>query len=745
MRIQTYVKYLQILALSTLAVMPGASADSTILSEGEFRSIANELAPKVNLFRDVWKVDPKAEFYGGTTRDFLYWVLRQFVDSHSEIEKKATLKRLRALQWIDVSEFIYSESDVDIISENAMPFRPENYRVRKIDAISPEILNPATPLGMNERNQGYIPAEKIRLGAKGVINSKDLGNGVREILSGKLTVHFANPEIFAKTLYAVNRENHPVLLALRYLRLLAVDYYHEHGTRYPVEVKIPPEMEPVLRSLFEEVRRPQTLLPYFQSPRFTTWFNASIDKAFRSYSNPTAAMALMRHYKIDSLVGIYPEIKSLFNYLFAVRYNPDEVAKKFAEFNTSPERLFTPLSSLLPDRTLLHGTATETAFRAILFQGLIASEKGTAGAGGYGAPMRNINLPLGYAKGDQGRIVKWELKSNTRLIDLTQGEGKRIYELLGADAEKVAAYFGADLLRYPYDSEAYVLKNSEAIESITGLTRELRPSSWFYKHAATVADSTAFLHFIRNLHLQSFTPEEVIAIVSMVELEPTELRKAIESIQRLENLSERASIIALLFDWGKASPIFNKNPALRLAIDELIDSYFSTFEQMLPRTKLTGDAFSNAWNFFDANITVALKDPQRFRKLLKRIQSEEMGSFLARHLKKQIERGNADLEPIIEDYIDFAFKLKNPWNDGLFINSTTTLSSGNRVKAVQSFLLNKENYTYPGYSRDGGRRMLPNEKVISLIKQEIQWAGLIDSDSVIGTFKRCILFLKKSW
>ena len=97
-----------------------ASAGVEQISEQEFRTLAAELAPKVNLFRDIWSRDPEAEFYGGTSRDFLYWLKGQFVEAHSPKEAMALAERLRELPVIDVKSFIIGDSDIDVVTKKPM-------------------------------------------------------------------------------------------------------------------------------------------------------------------------------------------------------------------------------------------------------------------------------------------------------------------------------------------------------------------------------------------------------------------------------------------------------------------------------------------------------------------------------------------------------------------------------------------------------------------------------------------------
>src|SRR3989338_7551235 len=81
----------------------------------EFQQLAQELAPKVDLFRDIWEKDPAAEFYGGTTRDFLYWVKGKFRGAESHEQALQVMKQLRQREQIDIKEFLMPDSDVDII------------------------------------------------------------------------------------------------------------------------------------------------------------------------------------------------------------------------------------------------------------------------------------------------------------------------------------------------------------------------------------------------------------------------------------------------------------------------------------------------------------------------------------------------------------------------------------------------------------------------------------------------------
>ena len=64
----------------TLASSVLAHADP-LLTVDEFRRFAGAVAPRVNLFKDVWEKNPDAELFGGTSRDFLYWWKGELVDA----------------------------------------------------------------------------------------------------------------------------------------------------------------------------------------------------------------------------------------------------------------------------------------------------------------------------------------------------------------------------------------------------------------------------------------------------------------------------------------------------------------------------------------------------------------------------------------------------------------------------------------------------------------------------------------
>ncbi len=498
-----------ILALFLLA----PSRASAELSVDEFRALARELAPKVNLFADAWAQDPEAEFYGGTTRDFLYWVKGQLAEGK-------TPEQLRKLEHIDVRDFIIGDSDVDIVSKKYLSLSPGNYGVRKIDSIKPDRFDATTTAGKDELRQGYIPVEKIRLGGKGFIPWSGVGDGIGEIHSGRVTVHFATDEEFQGTEFAKKKLNHPVLLALRFLRLAAINYYRSHGKGYPNRealFDLDKASAEAVRAVIRKAADSEELKPYLAETKFSEWLNASVKKAFLSYTNPNAAKALFDEFGVPDLLLRYPKGIEPYNVFLFERYpQPDLVKAHLAAFGTTEQALFTPIKQVFPDLQFFHGTRTDGSFRAILFQGILPSEGGSAGRGLYGVARRNISFSEKWA-GDPKRVVSFTLGEGTRLIDITQGEGQRLFKAFGGTEDAFADYFGADILRYPYGSEeAFVVKNSGVLSGPQGDRVQLLSFSKLHERAAEIHDREAFGGFLELLKLNQVSTRELKLLLKTV-------------------------------------------------------------------------------------------------------------------------------------------------------------------------------------------------------------------------------------
>lgn len=513
---------------STVRAQPQPIADTSVaalpVSFEEFKSLATELAPKVNLFRDVWTLDPQAEFYGGTSRDYLYWLKGKLRAARTPEDLHTIVADLRSQPVIDVREFILFESDVDVVSKRQLAIQADRYGVKKIDPISAERFDPATPAGQNELNQGFIPAEKIRLSKTGLVTSPAFGDGAREIFTSKLTVHYAPPEKFASTHYARQKLNHPILLALRFIRLLAVDEFKTHGKGYPNLTRMFSRIDPAsaqsVRDVVEKTIRDGDLDAYMKEPRFAKWINQAIGKAFRSYTNPTAAYYLMKHFGADRLHSTYQGLEPINQYVFAKHRDPKLIAENYARVGMKEGDVTIPVRRVFPDGRLYHGTRTEEAFRSILFQGILQSEAGVAGSGLYGVAKYNIDFAIQWGR-DENRVVSLEIDPEARIVDVTKGKGRELLETYmrltpNAEYSSFAEAFGIDIILYPYVTEAFVVKNGSVIRSVQGHKRKLMKFSEIREYVRRAADTLTLPDLARLMQVNYLSTQER----AIVESEP---------------------------------------------------------------------------------------------------------------------------------------------------------------------------------------------------------------------------------
>jgi hypothetical protein len=390
--------------------------------------------------------------------------------------------KLREINSIDVRDFIMGDSDIDVLSDRVRigPELAQRYGVHKIDSISREILDHHTSKGFNEVHQGHIPAEKVRVGKQGVRSHPALGDGVREIFDGRLSVHFEPAELFRQTHYAKQQLNHPILLATRYLRLQAMNYFYTHGRGVPDLKMLEAGMDSASRKAVHEVidraLNGRELKPYFEKAQFVKWLNGNIQKAFRSYTNPSAALALMKEFKVDQLVANHEGLDSIYNYVFAKHRDPQAIRGAHQLYRVNETKFYQPVERFFPDRILYHGSRREEDFRSILFQGILPSEGGSAGKGLYGVALPDRSFAESWG-GDPKRLVSLEIRPDARIVDVTQGEGERVFKAFqretGQGLEEFAEALDVDLIRYPYTPQAFVVKNSQALGAAKGVHRQL--------------------------------------------------------------------------------------------------------------------------------------------------------------------------------------------------------------------------------------------------------------------------------
>ena len=512
-----------ILLLAYCALSYGEIGAPRNLSYEEFTDLASELSHKVNLFQDTWKEQPDAEFFGGTTRDFLYWVLGNFKDAKSPSETKAVIRKLRAMPVIDIKAFIVGDSDVDVLTNKSLKISAETYGIRKIDSAGIERFDPSSPSGKTEINQGYLPMEKIRLGEDGLIQPKHFGDGAREIYEGQPTAVFTPDAVFDKTEYVKREMNHKVLLAIRYMRLVAMNYYYRQGKGEPDEADLL-NLDSASSKQVKEVIEEAISGPGFQEAlkkgTLKERVNRLIKKSFRSYTNPNATRDLAKHFGLDTLVEIH-DLEPLNQFLFAKSYESSEVDKALKQYGTSRESLFLPADEAIPNLILYHGAGSDEAFRGILYQGALPSSGGSAGRGLYSVVEKNRRFAEDWG-GDRDRTIEFSIDPNARVVDITQGEGKRVWDAFeekhGKDYDKFSDLFGVDILRYPYHTHAVMIKNSGTVKTAQGVYRKILPLADLIEQSHQVKTTEDLRKLVSSLSVSGVPEKQLQMILENISL-----------------------------------------------------------------------------------------------------------------------------------------------------------------------------------------------------------------------------------
>jgi hypothetical protein len=556
-------------------VQHSAVKGAELLSEDEFKALVEDLSHKVSLFQAAWDADPKAEFYGGTARDFLYWIKGKFRGATNRQAALKIAEDLRKTPLIDVRDFIAPDSDIDVVSDRPTPLEAKKYGVRRVDSQSSDVFNLNTEAGRNEILQGYAPAEKIRLSKTGFVKNSQFGDGVGEILSGRLTVHFSSPADFAKSAYAQKKLNHPILLALRYLRLCAVNYFQEHGSGYP-DLKSLLDMDPKskkeVQAVIQKALDGKELTPYLEQDRFKKWLNGSIQKAFRTYTNPTAAMEIMKAFQVDQLVKFY-ELEPINQYLFAKSRNPEKVQAQISKLGVQENHLFEPVSQHFENGKIYHGTRDDQTFRSILLQGVLPSTRSNviAGDGLYGVAQSDRQFAENWG-GSKDRLVAFDVDPKAKIVDVTKGEGAKAWSRFGTqDYDAFADAIGADIIRYPYDRRAYVVKNSAVLSRPEGVYRKVLTLSKALEQASKLREMDDFWNFLAGIQMaglneaerklvdeelkkapviEKIPPDQIESmIIAFDVIEESKKNQLRDNFKALERLKRQASIPEKAYDF----------------------------------------------------------------------------------------------------------------------------------------------------------------------------------------------------
>lgn len=453
-----------------------------------FQGIATRLAGRVDLFEETWRKYPRARFYGGSSRDWAWFVRKQL----SPCQDRACIERVEKellARWIDMKEFVVGESDVDVVEEQAeinVDFDKSHFA--RIETIRPSWLTPGSPEYLQEAWQGGLPIEKILLGIDGFEKHPvpEFQRGLEEVWKGVPTLRY-DPRIEQTKLFQ-DGGNHPLLLALRYLRQVGVAYHQRFGSGIVQEQLLDHLLDPnsvqAADAILRRIEASPTLDRFFANPDFVKRLNRQLKRIFRSYTNPNAARALFQRFRVDEVLerfegkGIEPYHTVLYSRLRdpeTVRLGrlarPD-LARRLMSMREWAAKQAIPLEATETGEAFLlfHGTRSLAAYRSIVFQGILPSPGGSAGEGPYAVDVRSLQFAEDWSRGSADAVaigsplvVKIRVRPDAMILDLSDTN------ISGPGVSAAAEAVGADVVRYNYGAtNAYVVWNGSAIERSEG-------------------------------------------------------------------------------------------------------------------------------------------------------------------------------------------------------------------------------------------------------------------------------------
>ena len=144
----------------------------------EFRALAEKTAHNVELFQKIWETDPDAALYGGTSRDFL-WFLRKKLSRATSADDLKRIAATLSARAIDAREFIVGNSDVDVITDQRVAeIDFDEALITRIEPISPEWFRLGHPRFEQEARQGVYSGGKDPAWARTVFRSRPVSTWV---------------------------------------------------------------------------------------------------------------------------------------------------------------------------------------------------------------------------------------------------------------------------------------------------------------------------------------------------------------------------------------------------------------------------------------------------------------------------------------------------------------------------------------------------------------------------------------
>ncbi|MBI2930746.1 MAG: hypothetical protein HYY16_03775 [Planctomycetes bacterium] len=407
----------------------------------EARRIARELGVEVAL-------------YGGSARDLTFFVREEIsrlaregaADPVAEIKKQQSFRLVRMLR--------ISSSDIDLIAtgnEAAIQARLEQQHPSQGEFYRWEVKPIAKLDNPEEWVQGRNTVDKIVLSAEPLPLSDRVRQwreeGLRDAYEGTIR-YVRSGRYFESPLYP--HQHDELFEALRALRLIT-------GYR---DVAPVPETMAALKAVVEgAIQRAGAIQQELGNNIFTTRLRMNLRKVYEQSVDRKATDRWVAALRLDEALSRIGFGDGLEVARFMRSYDPGNIEETYVDMDGT--RRSVPVER--PKQSVFYHYTGDAPHWNILIGGFKPSASGNAGRGLY----LSANTNTSAYKGSYALAVAID-PARTRMVDITQGEGQRIWQAFqrqtgGTDVEEFARRYHYDFILYGAENEWYVLKNAQPL------------------------------------------------------------------------------------------------------------------------------------------------------------------------------------------------------------------------------------------------------------------------------------------
>jgi hypothetical protein len=567
-------------AASAFAAESNTSHIATLITRQEFEKVVIETAKKVDAFQAVWKADKDAKLFGGVARDVAVYVIDQFKYATNRQEAERVLTSLRNTKTIPVRRILRATSDLDVVTTASNYTLPKGskFGVGRVESIDVHRFDLNTAEGQSEQAQGYLPIEKLLLSQTEFTTVAQFGDGVAELYADHPTAKIDLSKFWG-THYAVQKLNHPILLAARFVRLRGL-LSHAHGKSATQISDTDSQSLEFVKKAVQLASNRDDFKEFVMKDRFRVWLEKLIFSVYTGKTDRATTDYLMKSTGLEAL-NLKESITSIQALSFKAPQSRMSDQTFVQRFGFQPSEIIKPASQYVPDGRLYHGTPSEEAFQYIINDGFVPSSRGAVGPGLYTVPASEMKIAVIFAGNVEDRIVELEVDPNARFIDLRDkpnlflqlarkinpadplenypllklrehgfalGDkpGTPLQEVYGDALDVVARELGVDGFIYILSSgeEAVLVKNSAAIRSIKGYKRNTISAKTLVSQAKAVKDKVSFFNIVNQLPIYQLRDVDLMEVFDAIQA-PKEF---VDEIARLRQIiiKEKLSEIAVM-------------------------------------------------------------------------------------------------------------------------------------------------------------------------------------------------------